>query len=252
MRRIISILMALFLFSACDDFVLYKGHYPELQSIATHSLLGVFGFESDEILILEKDEWGRTLFAFVGSSIYTDDYILAVLISQKTTETNAYFYDTYNFIVKECPDYVKYHDITTDLVQQYFTDEEIQQLEATNDWGHPIQNELLFEIKIARKKVDKISVQKQRAAFDRITDQYHYNNCVPLSTDRNGLTLYLLSERDYNSDEKVYEFGNSYMAMFDKTGHLVSETSLETLNDLWMYQEQLRAFKTKNGWVFHD
>jgi hypothetical protein len=252
MRRFMSIMITLFLLSACDDFVLYKGSYPELHSIATHSLLGVFGFESNEIFIMEKDEWGRTLFAFVGSSVYTDEYIIAVLIAQETTKTHSYYYDTYNFIVKECPNYVKYGDINTDFVEQYFTNEEIQQLKTMNDWDHPIQNNLLFEIKITRRKVDKISTSKKRAAFDRITDNYNDQDCVPLATDRNGLTLYLFSERTYNYDEEVHEFGNSYLAMFNKTGHLVSEDSLEILNDLWMYQEQLRAFKAKNGWSFHD
>jgi len=252
MRRILLLIAVLLMLSACDDVGRYKGQYPELQSIATHSILGLFGHESDEIYKISEDEWGRVLFAYVGGSITSDNPVIAILVSQKTTKSDSFFYDTFNFIVKECPDYDGDQKLSLDLIERYFSEDEIEQLKITNDWGLPMLDNLLFEIKITRKKVDTVSDSKQRSAFELVTDKFRNNSSVLLSTDRNGLSLYFMSEITVNKESRVFIYGKSYLAMFDKSGNVVSKSTIEILNDRWMYQEQLRSFKAKNGWAFHD
>ena len=86
---IVFILIIVFLLSTCD-YELYDGSYPELYVVATHSLLGVWGGGIwEDIFVLERDNFGRTIFAFSGYMIAGSENsfnILAVLVAGGTAK----------------------------------------------------------------------------------------------------------------------------------------------------------------------
>ena len=76
---------------------IYSGFHPELFTVAVRSLLSTDGGDMRRYLptidILEKDNYGRTLFE------YSSDGISARLVMQKVEGEYAYFYPYYNFIL---------------------------------------------------------------------------------------------------------------------------------------------------------
>ena len=77
------------IFFGGSPIMLYDGEYPELEVVAINSVPGVLRSDmSDQVLVLETDSYGRTLFACELNRVFTynstHNVILAIIISQKT------------------------------------------------------------------------------------------------------------------------------------------------------------------------
>lgn len=253
MKRIISFLMAISIVlvaTSCDCFSCYKGNNIELWTVALNSLLGVSGFESDGILILEEDNFGRRMFAYNGYS--SNGHILAVLISQKTTDDKSYFIDGVNSVICQIEQDYPTKPIDEGLISEHFTKEQLDKLKEENDWNKEIDEGKLFGVKITRMKPDPVPIRKQRKAFSTASDENDFDSgySTLLATDKNGKLLYYMRGNRYNDEKDDYEFTKSYLVMLDKNGNLIEETGIEELKDLWNYREQLKKFKESNNWSF--
>ena len=73
MKKTILILAFVFMISvfmnSCDpNHHIYEGSNPELAFLAVHSMLGSYISRDDQLLIIEEDSQGRTLFAYECNS----------------------------------------------------------------------------------------------------------------------------------------------------------------------------------------
>lgn len=244
--KIILLLLFIVAMTACDDTVTYKGKNVEYQVIATNSLLGVQGSSSDHIFILENDEFGRILFAYIGYSTNSYKWVLAVLISQKSSSGFSYWYDGINFVYRELSDW---NLITEDNVLKQFSPEEIVELKNSNDWNHELQEDKLFKTRIVGRKRDTVSNSKQKEIFDSFSSGFHRNFSTLLTTDRNGQSLYYMRKLNNEND---WANMDSYLVMIDKNGRLVQPTGFEKIESIWDYSKQLYEFKKKNDWSFYE
>lgn len=235
--------------SSCDDHLKYKSNNPELQVVATNSLLGISGHETNQIIIFEKDEFGRVMFSFFNGANSGDEDVLAILIAQKTTNQDAYYYDNKNFII--CG--VKTNQtVDKDFVLQHFSKEQIDRLKKDNDWNKELNEQKLFKVKITRKKSDNISTQRQRKVFESVSHDFNTGYSIPLATDKNGKTIYFM--RSFERDEKAgrYSATDSYLIMFDADKRVNKTTGIAEIHDLWNYQQELENFKEANDWSFYS
>lgn len=252
-----KIILCILLFSvafltSCDDPELYKENNPELQVVATNSLLGVFGSDLDVVSKLEEDAYGRTLFAYEGQA--QDGIVCAVLIAQKYTSEKSYYYDNSNFIVCKI-DYTEYmKPLNIDFIKQYFSDNQLQKLKDENDWNKQLEEDKFFEVNIQRKKNDKISEKKQKQVYEEImeTDDFNLPFSTPLTTDKTGKTIYLMTQYSYNGKTAISYYGKSYLVMFDSNGEVIDDTGTRELKDRWNYLTDLKEFKEVNGWSFYS
>lgn len=224
----------------------YKGNNIELQVIATNSLLGVPGRYADKVIVLETDNFGRKLFAY---TTFDGHYsILGILISQKTTKNNSYFYDNENFIFCKIPNEAI---LDEDLVSNYFNDEQLNQLKELNDWNKPLVEEKMFEITIRNYKKDTISFENQEKVFLTITTNYGNLSSTLLTTDKNGKSIYFMhgAKPDKTKQIDVYTT-KAYIIMFNEDGTVDPKIGIEEVNDIFDYKEQLKEFKIANNWAF--
>lgn len=228
----------------------------ELFVVASHSLLGVLGRELEGVFILEEDDFGRVMFAYLGHTVTSDRTIvafniLAVAIAQRTTRQYSYFYDGVNVIFCEVelqridhrlPQAVQF--LSEEFVMEHFTEEQLEQLKGANSWNEELNEDQFFRVRATRgdkrRHLTRVSEDAQRAAFPSITDiRPRYR--IPLTMDRKGNILYLMKDLDWGS----------FLIMFDSDGELIEGTGVMELDDLWDYHDQLREFKELNGWSFY-
>lgn len=252
----ILIICLLLMLTACDKQNEYYSNDIDLHSIAINSLLGVYTRESDQVQVLETDDFGRKLFAF---NAYTFNHteeggrILAVLVSQKTKDDKAYFYDNVDCLYCPAPSpssYKKFKEQTEQIVKSYFTDEQISSLKEANDWDKPLDSAKFFEIKADSFKKDTVSELKRHKAFLMVGSDAEYKRCrmEALTTDKNGKSIYFVrTAHSANEDDKNYII-TTYAFMFDKNGNVDSSKGIMAIKDVWDYSEQLAAFKAANDW----
>jgi hypothetical protein len=220
--------------------------------VARSSLLGVSGALSDEILILETDDYGREFFAYRGYSKIDDGDIVAIVISQKTTSQKDNYYDGINIrILEDATD--PSQELTRSFISENFTQSQINQLKFENDWNLPIKKDHLFEAKVSRNKIDTVSIKNQKSTFGKVSADFDDSGSILLSQDKNGLSLYYMVGVKYDYTAKVFIYDPSYLVMFDKDGNDIPGTGMMKLDGLQMndYLEGLNAFKFANGWAFY-
>ena len=250
----ISLLLLSLLLVGCG---VYRGEHRDLHAVAINSLLGIFGCPEDVVRVIETDEYGRTLFAFRRASnegISEVDHVLALLISQKSTSEYAYFYDGYNVILCRFDGSERWGRLSPETVFNHFSAEEVEKLKADNDWGKEINEDRLFRVPIRGYKPVTVSARKQRAAFGEISDYSDYLNSGfsgPLTSDKNGKTLYLFLGYRFDARAGIEYFTPPVLAMFDKDGNLIENTGLKEITDIWDYRDELREFKESNNWSFY-
>lgn len=252
MKKLFALLLASIIIislSGCDDHLKYKGNNPELQVVATNSLLGISGHETNQIIIFEKDEFGRVMFSFFNGANSGDEDVLAILIAQKTTNQDAYYYDNKNFIL--CG--VKTNQtVDKDFVLQHFSNQQLETLKKENDWNKEINEQKLFKVKITRKKSDNISTQRQRKVFESVSPDFHSGYSITLTTDKNGNTIYYMRGMHYDEKTGDYIPKKSYLIMFDADKRVNKTTGIAEIHDLWNYQQELENFKEANDWSFYS
>ena len=270
-KGVVFILTVLLLlsFAGCYDPRRYEGNHPELYVVAIHSLLGTRGGWGHDTLILEKDEFGRVMFAYVGTTLTSDQFgrenIIAILITQRTTRRHSYFYSGFNFILQE----MELEDrlwapparnvlFDEELVMEHFTAEQIDQLKMENSWDEPLDTDSLFRVRISRRCknyfITSVSEETQQEVYLSVVDvdQFVANrDSIPLTMDKNGNILFFMRGRYRDREAQVWVYYPAFLFMFDANGNLIEDTGVMELTDLWDYRDQLREFKEANEWSFY-
>jgi hypothetical protein len=224
-----------------------------------HSLLGMKGYNAHtnaHVEIIERDSYGRILFEY-----YEDYYggptsgipdVFCYLICQMSNKQHVYFYEDVNLIIKQW-----------DEGNGFFSEEEIAAFKEMNDWGKeldeskcvkyeierlisnptvPIEIELIEEI-FESKKLD----EQRREPKARVSTHARY-----LASDAYGRILYDI----YRNHVVVHERENPsrhttayyFVGIFNPDGSYNEDTCIMELEDLYAYQDELKAFKDQNGW----
>ena len=241
MKKILRINLILLLIStifltSCYRDVTYIGDYPELFSVALHSLLGTKGFEEGHsgpptIRVLEEDSYGRVLFS------YRENEISSHLIIQKVNSDHAYFYPHYNFMLGRIQD---------------VSEEELDGLKEANSWNQPMSDSSEFErVPIIRlKEAGPVSLEAHIEVyfelFPQITDHLSNRNVIYqmyfLRTDRYGRSVYLA--RGTGSEWRR----NPYAVIFQPDHSFDLERGVLEITDMDNYQTSLRLLMEVNGW----
>ena len=143
MKNKISFLLALmcflFVLCSCDPptFV-YRGENKALYTAASNSIFAMTTNEMDRVVVLERDDYGRTLYLVrANSCIMSDTFVAAMLISQCDSESDVSYYEYDNVIYR----YTEFFAPPEDDLISPFTEDDISKLKELNDWGE----ELNFE-----------------------------------------------------------------------------------------------------------
>jgi hypothetical protein len=217
----------------------YRGERPDLYSVATHTVLGSVGYILEEvkfdpeIRVLEEDSYGRTLFLYSEGGLVS---AYSLVVQQQSDDGDAYYYSDTCFI--SSPD-------------EEFSDQEILQLKQRNDWGMAFDPEKCERVAISLEKEEGPMKTGELARFykqvfgDEAASRPAYNIDY-FVTDRYGRSMYLASGewRGEGADSD-----RRYVVMlFDAEGECDETEGVLDLPDPNAYQDDLKAFKERNGW----
>ena len=226
---------------SCVEFQ-YVGDYPELYSVAIHSILGARGYGDNKtqpiITTLEKDRYGRILFYYnegVGGEERHHLNEFAFLIIQKVEGDYAYFYPHYNFILNRWIDN-RWID---------FKDEEIETLQEVNSWNKPLSDSSEFErVRIVRQK------EEGPLSNGNLIDAYR--DIFPnLDLSRTQMIFRMNFLRADNYGRAVYHAtgdGTRFAVLFQPDHSFDLETGTLLIEDHNNYQTELRLWMEANGW----
>ena len=230
----------------------HEGHHPELFSVAVHSILGLRGFASENpsfdspMEIIAEDDYGRRLFLYLENSHF------AMIIIQKSSDNYAYFYPDVNFITVDVrghsprPIYT-HRNRLPQLIDQYFTVDEISGLKEANDWGQELDKSRMVRVAITRNRPMGPICNDVVMGVYRGTLGIHYSfnsrgHVRYLRSDRYGRSIYLGFAR---LDDRVIVLLINADGTFDEaTGYMIM-----TRDCLYDYQDRLQEFMDRNGWV---
>lgn len=244
---VVSLLFIVFIVSGCD-FYKYKGNYVDLYTVAVNSILWNNGHSygadravSSEIKIIDKDEYGRTLFTYyekyyAGAEISFS----SLIISQKTESENVYYYEDLNYIIKKQKKYA--------LELEGFTNEEVENLKLQNDWNKEISLNKCIKKQISNYKQDypKLSKEiKNKIISDVAYEVDYYDIFINfLTDDLNGKFI------GYGNI-MVEEGKNIYYIFLAKIeNEELKEISFLIPTDVYNYKNELIDFKISNNWVY--
>jgi len=244
----------------------YYGEYVDLNSQVTNSILGTLYPATNTIVVVDEDAFGRRLFA-CRNEVFTayskmggsGGEVFGIFVTQKTDEEYVYFYPDYNFIIypyERNPggEEPSYEDELTLLSQNYAISNDIEKLKQKNDWEKPFDESMCVEVKVSRTDRDYESRLANKPLISDEARQKAYKQVLPQAVFYPGLFYYLTSD-EY--DRHIYffrgldendEYTKSYVVMFNKDGSFDSKNGIMEITDLWNYQDDLKAFKERNGW----
>ena len=236
----------------------YKGEYKDLYTTAVCNVFGVYGytpateiFISPYIEIIEKDDYGRTLFFYQETASDSQGldpfYYGAILIMQKSDNEKAYYYDNcYLPFYKRNSSKLNYKTL--------FTDEQIDAFKSSNNWCGEMNENLLLSSKLVVRPPDgKLSLKDKdfelplkaytiNSGYD--IDGMIYQKSLYCQTDKNGLELYYVRGLDRNAEpEKSFDFAMIFNP--DKTCPLSNIVEIENVYDT---ERLLSDLKSEVGW----
>jgi len=249
MKYMLMIFMISLMLVSCTS-TEYKGEFPQLYSVATHSILGNLGYadHTDSIItIIEEDGFGRILFSYTEE---TTTY--SILILQKSDEVYSYYYEDYNFISKEFQ-----------IGNNYFSTDKIDELKKINDWNKEINESKCTKVKIETKKSVpdlKFTEAQFESTFKKIAKlngyevKYKiYRSSLYLTSDNYGRALYYAwgIGRDVdggglgpNSPHVRFDI----VLIINQDGTYDEDYYVMQIEDLYTYQDILKEFKELNKW----
>lgn len=225
----------------------YSGEHHDLYTVAINSLLWNNGHSYDaervtdsQIEILEKDNYGRILYTY-QEAYYSGAKMTfsALLISQCSLNGFVYYYEDFNFIIKQQELYSA--EISC------FSFEDITYLKSLNDWDKDID----FE-KCVKKEISNV---KNNIPFNNETITQKVINEFKLTDSEYNLFLDYLTDdiRDnflfYGSIMKFNENDIYFVGLIDSD---YNDIKFLVPSNLYSYQEELIKFKRDNGWEMSD
>jgi len=237
----VLVLMTLLLCSGCYGKKDYTGDYPELYTVAIHSIPGNQGYDehpeffySSGVEVLGEDNYGRILF------FYYEYKMCAILVCQKADRDYAYFYPDYNFIAAS-----KQKDPS--VPEDYFTSDEIEALKEINDWNREPDESKYIRARITTTKSngpvkDKTVMEFYTEILGSDVSTRTRSGVKYLTTDEYGRSIYL-GYGTYGSSRVV-------CLLFNPDGtYDATNGALEiTRDELYGCQDRLKEFKKLNGW----
>lgn len=166
------------IFFGGSPIMLYDGEYPELEVVAINSVPGVLRSDmSDQVLVLEKDSYGRTLFACELNRVFTNinspqNVVLAIIISQKTDLETVCYYTEINYDLAFLEDY---ETLVTELISSHFSEQDIETLKEKNDWNKPLEPDNSRYTKIPNVLDKKTDMNKKEEKTVEKNIDYTFN-----------------------------------------------------------------------------
>lgn len=262
LHAILLCFIAVILSGCPGDDLAYKGSYIDLNAVATNSMLGIYSVDDNMIIVVEEDSFGRRMFIYYGNTIASSysvygvkSYIYAILISQKTEGDLTYFYPDYNYIIYQDNINRKYkpnNEELIGLVNDTAIAGDIEWLKQKNDWEKPIDDSKCIRINMSRKnraqesRTPLVHQEAQQKAYEHVA--------APKDKYRQGLFYYLTSDQYdrhiyfFRCSQENYDYTGAYVVMFNKDGSFDPAFGILEITDIWHYQDELKAFKDRNGW----
>jgi len=238
----------------------YTGPDGDLNSEVTNSILGIYGVDYNRIAVIREDSFGRRLFAYwgrtnaAGSALMGNDWINAFLIIQKSDDKYVYFYSGNNFIMYKddpnrevSPTEEEWIRIANDPAKA----NDIEWLKQMNDWDKPFDESRLTRVLISQQDLERAS------NFKLVPDEAKEKarkQIAALNDSSRGAFMYLTSDEYdrhiffYRVLDKDDIYTKSYVVLFNKDGSFDAENGIMEIKDVWNYQDDLKAFKERNGW----
>ena len=219
----------------------YSGEHTDLYTVAVNSILWNEGHSSSadrfydaEIEILETDTYGRVLYTYYEKTHDTIAFS-SLIITQYSSGGYVYYYEDYNYLIKEQELY--------SLELQRFGQEEIENLKTLNDWGKELNLKKCTKKEIIRDK-QRIPTN-EREIEEKVCLKFglaanSYIGLWYLTSDTGG--NFIVYGDNSNNNIRFAAFVNSEGNVID---WLVPQ-------NLFAYQEELKNFKLKNGWVSQE
>ena len=242
MKKLQILLVLLFFFSipGCvwDPVRMYNGEQTDLMATAVQSIPGCSSAEKDQVLVLEEDAYGRTLFAvrlqdtwLIQQSYY--ECTIAVLVMQSSTESQVAFFPDRNFLISSTESLV---DITEELISKHFSDEAICQLKQDNDWDIPPKQNDVRLTTVSRT----VAKEEKTDAAQKTIEAKIGTNCriSPYRVDMYGRHAYFVFHIE---DYYVYSW---YLVLLDDKGELFGRNAVLDLDetDVSKLPEDICAF----------
>ncbi|MBQ7336000.1 MAG: hypothetical protein IJW92_05970 [Clostridia bacterium] len=229
---VLIILSAMFLSSSCKNY--YSGD--------EYHMLGSYipGFPTTDVRdsiheVLETDEYGRVLFSFSFSynCLYGKE-MLAYAVLQDLDGDFIYFYEDVFYTVSKTPD--------------------LELLKQINDWGEELNQSQLAKRPI--RGYFHYNIKKTLLEFDRRSDRKRIVQEIEQALPSKGVHLTDICQIcDYDLSELQLELCGIeeedgeivyYFILINSSGVV----DFMRIEDIYDYQEDLIAFKTKNGWNY--
>ena len=242
------ILCVSFLLIACDPPLRYIGENVELMAVALYSIPCVDSRRNDQLIVLETDQYGRTLFAvlFTASGMIRDSFdecVLGVFVAQGSDESVSYFYGERNYMLSMIDAEVP---LTEELVQKRFSMGAINALKKQNDWD--ISPEGLPTASVAAPITVEKSRRMEKGAKKAIGASVGTNIRVEFFRyDNTGKVLYFVL--NVGGEHAYYEW---YLAMLDASGNLIAGSDSMVRLDHIPLEDMpatITEFLQKNNWV---
>jgi hypothetical protein len=237
-------LLLVFLCCGCDEVATYRGEHKDLAAVVLFSIPGARSTLPDQYLVLETDEYGRTLFATIsGDSYFTNGEkrmsICAVLVLQKSDDTHVYFYGEENYIF-----FLQSHDseLTQDFVSKHFTEEAIESLKLANDWGKTPEKTQRKCVKAPiLLKADYEPGKAGEKAIKELTG-YEYSS-IGFRKSESGQKIYHI-KGDTENDRM------GYVILLEKDGSFSgNKNAIMKLRGPEYLAEDMKTFMERNSWV---
>ena len=238
----------------------YYGPNGDLNSEVTNSILGIYCVDFNRIAVVEEDSFGRRLFAYWGQTVAANPalgnshWIYSFLIVQKSDEEYVYYYPDYNFVLYRGER--EYYKLPEEELVRRAKDpakaDDIEWLKQKNDWGEPFDESKCFNALISQQNLERAS--KSTLVSDGAKEKAREQIALLNSSNRGA--FYYLTSDDYGrhiyfyrvirDEDEVYT--KSYVVAFNKDGSYDETDGIMEITDLWDYQDDLKAFKERNGW----
>ena len=247
MKKIISLFLSLvftlIIFSGCK-YKGYSGVNPDLFTVAINSVLWTNGYSwgadfvcDSTVEVIDKDSYGRTIFAYCEKYYKGGDITFsALIICQYSNEKEVFYYEDTNYIIKK--------EVTLSYKVGIFSQEEIEYLKLINDWNKEIDYN-----KCVKKEITK---NKPEIPYkEKITNQIikHFNL---INGEYDIFMDYLTSDL---SNSKYIIYGNIrkhggediiFIGLAEKDNDI--KLNIMIPSNVYDYKDEFINFKQANNW----